>query len=108
MTDVNDDKLEALTDQTISVILGGKEYKLRRMKLGDISNMNVYKKRLIPKEDTLEYDIESLGFAHLFCRLMIPTNQISPEEFLMSIDAGDYKKLSNVLSEMGLETPSQK
>lgn len=102
-------KLDALTNQTVTISLGGKNYTARRATLWDVGLMNKERKRILDSGDSANVDMESTFF--ILFELMkgySPEGITSPEDLAKSIPFENYQDVMDALTLVGFKVPQKK
>lgn len=105
----DEQKLDALTNQTVTISLGGKSYTARRATLWDVGLMNKERKRILDSEDSANADMESTFFIlYQLIKDFNPPGIDSPEALAKSIPFENYQDVTDSLALVGFKMPQKK
>lgn len=100
-----EDALSALTDQPITINLGGKSYTVRKATLYDLGVMEQYQRKLAKEGSDIE---PQLAVAlYMLTELMKPHHNLTPKELGLSIPMDAYESVIDALEQVGFKKPQR-
>jgi len=93
-----DQTLEQLTDQRVSVTLGGKRYSARRATLYDVGLVKKYSAEKQKAGDDGNLDLDAS--LYILCELLKPEYPGTPEQLAKDIDLTTYEDLTQAIQEL--------
>lgn len=104
MNDVKTDDIQALTDQQVTLSIGGKSYQARRANLYDLGVVQRFRRKLEDAKDTANIEVESSLF--LLCELIKPFQaDLTPEKLTKSIPVDAANDVAKALEQCGFLAP---
>jgi len=101
----DEQKLDALTNQKVTISLGGKSYQARRATLYDVGLMNKKRNELTKSGDTGNIDMDTVMYI-LWVMLKGDNPELtSPEDLAMSIPFENYQDVLKALEIVGFKLP---
>lgn len=101
----DEQKLDALTNQKVTISLGGKSYQARRATLYDVGLMNKKRKEILSSGDSANVDMDTVLYI-LYELLKDDNPQITSAEVLAkSIPFENYQDIADSLVAVGFKVP---
>src|SRR6185312_3233427 len=100
-----DQQLAALTDQRLTITLGGKQYRCRRPSLKDVAAVNAYRFERLQQPNTANVGLDTALFA--ITELMKPDTSMTPDELANSLPLRALAELETVMEQLDFKQPQK-
>ena len=97
------DAIQALTDQRVTITLGGMPYSARRASLYDIGLINKFRKEQEDAGNTANAELDAEIF--ILCELLKPDHNFTPEQLAKSLPVMGVLDVAKVLEVLGFTLP---
>lgn len=96
----NENDIQALTDQPVTIVLGGKQYSIRRCTMYDVGVVNKFTKEKQRAGDVDNIELDSMFF--LLCHLMKEFHpDLTPEKLARLVPVNEQDRIEDALETVG-------
>jgi hypothetical protein len=104
----DEQKLDSLTNQTVTISLGGKSYTANRASLYDVGLMNKERKRILDSGDSANADMEATFYLlYVLMKPYQPAGINNAEDLAKSIPFENYQDVIDSLAVVGFKMPQK-
>jgi len=104
----DDEKLKALTNEPVKIVLGGEELTLKRPTIRDYKKIRSYLKEIKVADAANLGEDNAIDFSVFFISTLLIEPQYSPEDLEDKIFITDLSKLSELMEQLGFTKPQKK